>query len=139
MASAAGGAVCYSVSRSASAGFLFFVVGVFMDMDHLLDYARLFSRRPFSRAVFRDMAAHMKSGQRIYLVLHAYEVIFLMWLFIATIFGPLVGTVVGASMLFHLLMDQWTNRTTPFAYFLVYRISRRFQVEHIFPRSSQGR
>ena len=138
VASAAGGAVCYGVTRSASAGFVFFVVGVFMDLDHLFDYVRLFFSRPFSRSVFLDMPAHMKSRQRIYLILHGYEVVVLVWLGLAALGYSSMGTVVAASMLLHLLIDQCMNETTLFAYFLLYRISKGFQVEHIFPRSTRG-
>jgi len=110
------------------------VVGVFMDVDHLLDYARLFPSRPLLLDVFKDMVAHMRPGERIYLVLHAYEVATLIWLAVSALGHPFAGTVVATSMFLHLLIDQCTNETAPLAYFLCYRVSKGFQVEHIFPR-----
>ncbi len=138
VASAGGAAVCYAATRSAPAGVVFFVVGVLMDVDHLIDYLRLFRFRPLSSSVFRDMAAHMTSGQRIYLVLHGYEVVALVWLVLAAVGFPFIGAILGSSVLLHLVLDQCTNEVTPFAYFLSYRIVKRFRVEHIFPRSTRS-
>ncbi|MBI4216769.1 MAG: hypothetical protein HY687_05200 [Chloroflexi bacterium] len=110
-------------TRSPTAGGVSLLVGVFMDLDHLPDYYRMFiQNRPNSNWLF----------------LHGYELLapMLLWGYLAS-WHPL-PVAVAVAHLAHLLCDQFTNRMHPLYYFLSYRAWKRFRHDELGSWSPQG-
>jgi len=88
------------------------LVGVLLDLDHLLDYYRWLI---------------LDRSNRLWLILHSYELL-LPALFIsyASDWNPLAiaGTL---ALLGHLLGDQWANPIRPLGYFFTFRALNRFR------------
>ena len=107
-----------AATGSPAAGGLVLGVGVLMDSDHLYDFYQWYIRG---------------KSKKIYIFFHAWEyaaagVIVLASLF----FHPLLLAVVLAHLV-HVATDHFHNRLHPFAYFITYRMLKRFDTEFITP------
>ena len=107
-----------AATGSPAAGGLALGVGVLMDVDHLYDFYHWYIRG---------------NPNRNYMLFHAWEY-------------PAAGIIVLASVFFHPLLlavvlvhlahvatDHLHNGLPPFAYFIVYRIMKRFDTKFITP------
>ena len=107
-----------AATGSPEAGATALGVGVLMDVDHLFDFYEWYVRG---------------KGNRIYLLFHAWEysaagVIALA----AGFFHPLFLALVLAHLA-HVATDHFHNRLAPWAYFISYRIAKRFDTAYITP------
>ena len=107
-----------AATGSPAAGALALGVGVLLDLDHLYDFYQWYIRG---------------KSNRIYILFHAWEypaagIIVLA----ALLFHPLLLAVVLAQLA-HVATDHFHNRLTPFSYFIVYRVLKRFDSEFITP------
>ena len=119
--SSALGVVVGAATGSPEAGATALGVGVLMDLDHLFDFYQWYIRG---------------KGKRIYLLLHAWEysaagVIALA----AAFFHPLFLALVLAHLT-HVATDHFHNRLPPRAYFISYRIAKKFDTAYITPGSN---
>lgn len=119
--------------QSAAAGLVCFLSGVFIDIDHYLDFylaKKKFPRRYKELTDFCDRDNEDRGKLR--LIFHSYEFLVVLWL--AVSYWHLnelwLGLAVGLSQ--HLVCDQMTNPFRPLAYFWVYRLKYGFQKEYIF-------
>jgi len=112
------GVVVGAATGSPAAGATTLAVGVLMDVDHLFDFYQWYGRG---------------KSKRIYLFFHAWEysVIGLIVL-TAAFFHPLLLAVVVAQ-LGHVATDHFHNRLPTWAYFISYRIARKFETVYIAP------
>ena len=93
-------------------------VGVLMDSDHLYDFYQWYIRG---------------RSNRIYILFHAWEYSVAGVIVLASVFfHPLLLAVVSAHLA-HVATDHFHNRLPPFAYFITYRILKRFDTEFITP------
>jgi hypothetical protein len=110
--------------RSAAAALACFLAGVFVDVDHLLDYVWRHGARIRPRHLFRVFETEVFDN--IFIFLHAWE-----WILVALVIlwlldwqPVMVGLAIGFSV--HLALDQLVNRHSPWSYFLTYRAWHRF-------------
>jgi hypothetical protein len=103
-----------------------FLAGVLIDVDHLFDFAMNHDLRRI-RHFFRIMYA--SNLKRVYVLLHSYELIALLWLAVLTGWGGAcaIGLAVGLTQ--HLIFDQIFNEVHGFTYFLTARIRCGFREE----------
>lgn len=136
--SLAGSGVVYYFSRSFSAALAFFLAGIFIDLDHFLEYFYFFGFRDFSvRRFFRAADEHVY--QKFFLFLHSYELALLFWvLSLAVIREPWAwGFSLGFTL--HIVADHIYNPCVPASYFFSFRLRHRFEGERIFPEEVQER
>lgn len=119
--------------QSAAAGLACFLSGVFIDIDHYLDFYLEKKKIPFRYKELTDFCNRdNKDRGRLRLIFHSYEFLVVLWL--AVSYWHLnelwLGFAVGLSQ--HLVCDQLTNPFRPLAYFLAYRLKYGFQKEYIF-------
>ena len=112
------GVVVGAATGSPAAGATVLGVGVMMDVDHLFDFYQWYVKG---------------KGNRIYLLFHAWEysaagVIALA----AAFYHPLFLALVLAHLA-HVATDHFHNRLPPWAYFISYRIAKKFDTAHITP------
>jgi len=137
----AGSALFYFFSRSLPGALAFFLSGIFIDLDHLFEYAFAFGLRDFSVRRFFS-AAHGHEYRRYFLLVHSWEIALLFWA--AAAFLAPTAWAVGFSLGFtlHILADQIYNPCAPLTYFLWFRIRHRFDGDILFPpevRKRRGR
>ena len=120
------GVILGMLLRSWVAGTACSLVGVFVDVDHFLDY---WLNRGFSLDVKKLMDfCYNGTSRKFYDVLHAYEYIpFLCWLaFIPGCRNLGIGMTVGYIL--HILGDQLFNsHLSRWTYFMSYRMFHRFE------------
>lgn len=64
--------------------------------------------------------------RRLYLLLHSYELLALLWIAIFVFSLPNIWKAVAIGLTQHLIFDQIANPINTLGYFLSYRIAKRF-------------
>ncbi len=72
--------------------------------------------------------------EKMYLILHSYELIALLWIAIFVFSLPKIWTAAAIGMTQHLLLDSFTNPLTSLAYFMTFRIYKGFRLKSIIKR-----
>lgn len=120
------------VTQSLSGAFFCFLSGIFIDLDHVLDFWIARKRPPFGFRDLHSFCAHAKDG-KFYLALHSYELQTVFWLIILSLKLNVVWIGLAAGMTAHLLLDQiFNHRVRPFAYFTSYRFKNGFSGKCVF-------
>jgi hypothetical protein len=106
-----------------------FVLGVLIDVDHVLDYIR-----EEHRFDMKDMFVKSYKGDfvHLYVIFHAWEYIPLSWIIGAAINNYTFSIVFSVSYFAHMLADQLMNNVRPFGYFLTYRMMKGFVMSKFF-------
>lgn len=115
--------------RSAGCAVISFAAGVLIDLDHLLDYYANFGFTLSLKKMYD--ACHQMKLSRLYLVLHSYELIIILWSSIL-LFGLSdywIALAIGLTQ--HMIADQITNPMRGLGYFLSFRVISRFKQEKI--------
>ncbi len=102
--------------------------GIFLDIDHFLDYFIYFKLK-FSLDNFFS-CRYLDSGKT-YLIFHSWELVFLMFI-LAVKTGSVPVYVFFLSMVIHLLIDNM-QRDNLLVYFLLYRMARKFNSDILLP------
>jgi len=128
--SAATSALVWAVFRSVSATAACFLTGVFLDLDHVIDYVVNYGWRIRIRHLFR--AFEYETFENLFLFLHSWEfvAVYLVFLWLINWKPVAIGAVVG--ILTHLLFDHFFNAHSAFGYFLSYRIRHGFSGKHFY-------
>jgi hypothetical protein len=110
--------------------FLFsLAIGVLVDIDHIFDYIAEEKKFDLKHLFIKSYLGDFK---KIYLFFHAYEYVPLA-IFLGYYFKNMTFAFVFViSYLIHLIFDQFSNRTKPLGYFLIYRIFVKFEMKKIF-------
>lgn len=130
------GTILYNYSHSL-AGFLWFlIVGIFMDLDHYIDYIRergvSFDFKKVC-ATFTDPYSHgYLDFRKLTLILHSYELPMLLWLIIFVFDLNIVWKYIAISFTLHLFLDLINNPILPLGYFLWFRAMNNFKAKKIF-------
>ena len=105
------------------------LVGILLDLDHLIDYVRDNGLNLNVRYFFQ----YVNEGkyEQLYVLFHAYEYLLPLYLLIIiSNYNPLVAAAaIGFTQ--HLLFDQITNPVKPLAYFLTYRLKHSFSKQSL--------
>jgi len=107
--------------------FIFVLGGIFIDLDHLIDYFAYQSKFRLSDSL---NSAHLDSG-KVYVFFHSWEVnILILVLSLASHSKALFLLFAGMSI--HVAIDN-VQRKNVFFYFLIYRLAKNFQVSALLP------
>lgn len=123
-------ALLWAFLRDATAAGVCFLTGVFMDLDHLIDYAYNYGPR-FRLKHFFSAFKH-EAFENIFVFLHSWEFIalYVAVLWIINWQPVVMGAVIGVAV--HLCFDHLFNKHSRFAYFLSYRIFHGFSARHFY-------
>jgi len=110
-----------------------FFSGIFIDLDHHLDYYLARKELPLSYRKLFDFCKYERQS-KLYLLLHTYELVFLLWFCIFTLSLDNIwfGTAIGVTI--HMLCDEIVNPLRPLSYFLTYRIKHNFSRKMFFKK-----
>jgi len=108
-----------------------FLSGVFIDIDHHLDYYLDRKKFPFRFQELVDFCANQSTG-KLYLIFHSYEGLAFYWFLIYYYqLGFIwIGLAVGVTQ--HMICDQICNPFRPLSYFFIYRWRYGFERKYIF-------
>ena len=123
-------AIVWAIFRSSTAALACFLTGVFMDIDHLIDYMIHCGPRFNVKRFFRVF--EYETFENIFVFLHSWEfiVIYLALLWLIDWKPVAIGAVIGIFV--HLLLDHFFNDHSKWAYFLSYRLFHRFSAKHFY-------
>ena len=123
-------AVVWLMFRSLAATAACFLTGVFMDIDHLIDYVINYGWRFKPRNFFR--AFEFECFDNVVVFLHSWEFIavYLVLLWMIDWKPVALGALIGVFV--HLLLDHLFNDHSQPAYFLSYRLFHRFSAKHFY-------
>lgn len=122
-------ALVWAYFRSFGCAAISFLAGVFIDLDHLIDY---YTQHKFTLKLKRIYCACRRIRfKRLYLLAHSYELIVALWIAIWAFSLSNAWKALAIGMTQHLIFDQITNPINTFGYFLTYRILKGFRKELI--------
>lgn len=120
----------FTAFRSVSLSVATFLTGIFIDIDHSLDYLREYGWR-FDIKFFFHSFNHTLY-KKVILLFHGWEwAIILVICSIASQNQIVTGITIGIWT--HLLCDQFTNGVSRWGYFFFFRLRRDFVVSRFFP------
>ncbi len=106
-----------------------FAAGVLIDLDHLIDYCASHGFTWKAQAIYD--ACRRINLKKLYVVLHSYELIILLWIAIYVFSMSIIWKAVAIGLTQHIIFDQLTNPINTFGYFFTYRIIKGFKKELI--------
>ena len=126
------GGIVYLVSGDAASAVACCIAGIFLDLDHIIDYLYHSNFKFTVKGFFHTCEGYRL--KRFFLFLHSYEILILLWL-IFLLRGRdriLLGVNIGYTA--HLITDQFANATLPFTYFFTFRLLKAFK--NVFRQNS---
>ena len=140
LAAVAFGAVLF-LTKSLLWATLTFLINIFLDADHLVDYwlANGFNLdyQRFVRETFNGGLYFIKS-QKVIVPLHSWEPLLFILAIAWTLNIPQLGVAFALGFLPHLLWDQITYAKRPLMYFLVFRALHQFNLGEICGRETKS-
>lgn len=123
--------IFYAGTHSWPGTVMCFLSGIFIDLDHHLDFVLNKGRFPWKYPDLWSFAAEEKDG-KFFLIFHSYELFAVLWF--AVLYFHLdpvwFGMMVGATV--HMIADQAANPASPLAYFFIYRLKHGFEKKWVF-------
>jgi hypothetical protein len=107
-----------------------FLSGVLIDLDHYLDYCLILKKFPYRYKDLFDFCMYNKDS-KLYLLFHAYEYLFVLWLSIYFFHLGKIWLGVTIGLTAHLFLDQLSNPIKPLFYFLTFRAQNHFEKDKI--------
>lgn len=127
----AGGAL-YNYSRSLAGLLWFLIPSIFIDIDHYIDYIRERGVVFDLRKVYRGFKYGHMEFKKIMIILHSYELLIVLWLVVFLFDLNIMWKYAAAGLTLHLFIDQLSNPSLSFAYFLWFRAMNKFETKKIF-------
>jgi hypothetical protein len=131
----ASGAFIFAVSKNIYAGFLCAFVGVFLDIDHLIDYYRDYGINFDIKKFFQT--CDEINLKKVTIILHSLELLIVSSILVC-FFQPSSWWIKAVYIGFfqHMLLDLFYNLHRPQVYFILYRMNKDFAGKEVW---GQGR
>lgn len=132
VASGVFGSAFYLLTQSSLASLVCFTSGIFIDLDHWLDYYLATGNKLVGPKALCLYCYELKFSN-IYLLLHSYEITVLLWLVISAFKLNIYWIAIASGITQHMIFDQLgnTRMLNPLGYFLSYRINNNFKTDLI--------
>ncbi len=121
--------VIYYFLKSTAASLAVILSGIFIDLDHILDFLISRPDRYFNLKDFFLTENYMRrKNHKAYVPLHSYELLLLLWLL--TYYKEWNPILIGLSsgLTLHLILDDIGNHLKTLSYFLIFRAYKKFDV-----------
>jgi len=121
--------VIYYFLKSTAASLATIISGIFIDLDHILDFLISSPDKYFSIKDFLSTKNYMcQKNHKAYVPLHSYELLLLLW--ILTYYQNWHPVLIGLSsgLTLHLVLDDIGNHLKTLSYFLIFRAYKKFDV-----------
>ncbi|MDD5750629.1 MAG: hypothetical protein PHU56_03205 [Candidatus Pacebacteria bacterium] len=116
-----------------------FLAGVFIDLDHLIDFWALKPDNLFSVKDFLDSEKHDRQAKWVFVFLHSWELIAALWLLAFIGHWPTLVTALAAGFTLHMIMDIANLRSPkmhPLTYSLIFRAVKKFKKTDLLAEKS---
>ena len=124
LASSVLGAVLFYITRSLSAAAVAVLAGVFIDLDHLIDFWALKPKNPFSVKDFLNSEKNDLQAKYLFVFAHAWEWVVALWILTVLLNWPVLLLSFVLSITLHLTLDQIYNlrhyKMPKISYFITY-------------------
>ena len=128
--STAASAAIYLATGDPLAAAAFSATGIFIDLDHLIDY---FRETGFNTDLSRFMGYFDgRQPRQLWLLLHAWEWALAALALCAALGAPAWAWSLSLGWLVHLVLDQRYNNLHPLAYWFFYRARLGFDAKPLF-------
>jgi len=120
----------FLITRSILLGIITFLSGIFIDIDHLLDY--FFNEKKIKLNIkdFFYKCENLKL-KKVTLIFHSYELLILLVLLLLTKYNVIVfGILLG--FILHIFFDLIFNCGNLMTYSFIYRVIHKFEFKQIF-------
>ncbi len=129
LASSVAGGLFYLFSKSIVAGFVCFLSGVLIDLDHFFDFCFYSKKITLSLRKFYVSCMELKFN-KLYLFFHSLELIILFWFLIIIFKLNLIWVALAVGITCHMFLDIIGNdHLFVRSYFFIYRLSKGFKTE----------
>jgi len=109
-------------------------IGVFIDVDHVIDYVVYERRLPKSARQFIEYFTVRHEYRKVIILFHGFEWMALLWGLAWAVWPAPWGVVVALSYSQHLVLDRITNRHLhPLCYFFFFRWRCHFSRAVLIP------
>jgi len=114
-----------------------FLSGIFIDLDHNLDYMLARKELPIS---YRKLIDFLKNDHdtKLHLFLHSYEMHAVLWICIFTFDLNVIWLGIAVGITTHMICDEFYNPFRPLAYFFTYRFTHGFCRKMLFKKDHIG-
>lgn len=103
--------------------------GVLIDLDHAIDYYASYGFTWKAKDIYD--VCHKLKLKKLYLVLHSYELMALLWILICVFSLSNFWKALAIGLTQHIIFDQITNPVNTLGYFTTYRMIKGFKRELI--------
>ena len=131
------GCVLWFFTKSIYAGGLLCLTGIFVDLDHVLEYAMHHGWYKFSIKNLFEACRQTEARQgelkfdKLYLVFHSIEITLLLWA-LAIYTGNIYMLAIALGHTSHMILDAIANPFYFHSYFIISRIMKKFDIEKFF-------
>lgn len=111
------GALFFYFTKSINAGFIILLAGVFIDLDHILDF-------------WKSRSKNFKN-QKTFVLWHGYEYLIILFVLAYYLNWPVLLNAFIAGIALHYLLDVYNlkkDKKHVLSYFLIFRIVKRFTI-----------
>lgn len=137
VSSLVGSVAVYCFFENIFSALVFFLSSLLVDIDHIIDYTREFGIKNFNFHIFCE-ACYESHIKKVTLVLHSFELLFLLWICIAIFKLNIYWVSFALGITFHYLLDCLFNPVLLFTYFFIYRWRNQFLPEKLFRLTAKG-
>ncbi len=122
--------ILFFITKSITVSVLVVLVGVFFDLDHLIDFWALKPENPFNVKSFLDSEKYNKQAKYMFVFFHAYEWVIVLLIVNYFLNWPLYLLSITLAIILHLILDLNNlryPRVHPLTYFITFRILKKFK------------
>ncbi len=126
----------YILMRQIEVALFAFLVGVFVDLDHLIDFWVLEPSQPLSIKAFLDSERYGEQRKWIFLFFHGWEWVALLFVLAYYYNWNIYLLVAGVALALHFFMDiknlsRGPEKGHPFTYFFFFRLIKGFKKKNL--------
>ncbi|MBL7130357.1 MAG: hypothetical protein ISS45_02990 [Candidatus Omnitrophica bacterium] len=126
-----GAGIIYSIFGSFISAVIFFISGVFIDLDHIFDYVRQYGLKSLNIRTLSEICYEHKLD-KLTIIFHSFEFLLILWIFITIFKLNIFWIALALGISVHLIIDQLSNGTFALSYFLTYRWIKHFNTKELF-------
>jgi len=132
------GGILYKFTHSSAAFLWVLIIGIFIDLDHYIDYVREIGVGFNPKKIYSTCKYGTIYFKKLTLALHSYELMIILWIAIFIFDLNIVWKCAAISFSLHLFIDQIANPVMPLTYFFLFRMANHFETKKIFITHNQG-
>ncbi|MFH1867780.1 MAG: hypothetical protein ABH843_02300 [Candidatus Omnitrophota bacterium] len=130
------GVILWLLTKSVYAGFLCFIAGIVVDLDHIVEYIIHHSSRGFTikKVCQACDQTNKQEGElkfpKLYLFFHSWELVIIFAIAVVYLRNIYLAAI-AMGYASHLILDSTKNPAYPYSYFIIWRVIKKFHTHHL--------